>query len=399
MNRNLKNGDKGAMIFRIAVATVCRILLNTARRFAYPFAPVLSRGMDVPLTAVTTIIAANQATGLLGVFFGPMADRFGYRKMMLAGLGLMAVGMFAGGWLPLYGVVLTGLLMAGLGKSAFDPAIQAYVSERVPFYRRGLAIGTMEFAWAGSTLLGIPLLAVLIDRFGWRSPFFFLGGAALVGLGAILALIPPDPRGRQAAGASPMGGSFSEMLRHRPAMGMLLVSMLANAANDGLFVVYGAWLEEGFSMGILGLGAATGVIGAAELCGEVGSALFGDRIRLKRAVLLGLSLCVIAYGLLPLTAGSVPLALAGLFAVFLTYEFAVVSGISLSTELLPGRRATMMAGFFAAAGIGRIIGAFCGGFIWTFGRITATVAFSATLSLLAIAALLWGLKGWGNGGR
>ncbi len=392
---NRRSDTKGAMVFRIAVATICRILLNTARRFVYPFAPVFSRGLGVPLTAVTTIIAANQATGLLGIFFGPMADRFGYRKMMLAGLALMAVGMTAGGWFPLYGVVLVGLLLAGLGKSAFDPAIQAYVSERVPFYRRGLAIGTMEFAWAGSTLLGIPIMAVLIDAYGWRSPFFFLGASALGGLAAIAVLIPPDPvRNPAAATGLPLGASFRAMLRQRPAAGILLVSLLANCANDGLFVVYGAWLEQTFSMGILGLGAATSVIGAAELGGEVGSALFGDRIGLKRAVFFGLFLCVAAYLVLPLTAGSLPLALGGLFAIFLIYEFAIVSSISLATELLPGNRATMMAGFFAAAGIGRIIGAFCGGYIWTMGRIGATVIFSATLSGLAAVALFWGLRGW-----
>ncbi|MGD8369175.1 MAG: MFS transporter [Desulfobacterales bacterium] len=382
------------MIVRIVSATVCRVLLNTARRFAYPFAPVLSRGMDVPLTAVTTIIAANQATGLLGIFFGPMADRFGYRKMMLAGLGLMAVGMMAGGWFPLYGVVLMGLLMAGLGKSAFDPAIQAYVSERVPFHRRGLAIGAMEFAWAGSTLLGIPILSVLIDAYGWRSPFFFLGLSALIGLGTIAALIPQDSPHRSRCAAPSMKGSFKEIIRHRPALGIMIVSLLANCANDGLFVVYGAWLEQTFSMGILGLGAATSVIGAAELGGELASAMFGDRIGLKRAVFFGLSLSTGAYLLLAATEGAVGLALGGLFAVFLTYEFAIVSSISLATELVPGRRATMMAAFFAAAGIGRIIGAFSGGFIWSIGGISANISFSAALSVLAIAALFWGLKQW-----
>jgi predicted MFS family arabinose efflux permease len=174
----------------------------------------------------------------------------------------------------------------------------------------------------------------------------------------------------------------------------MLVSLLANCANDGLFVVYGAWLERTFSMGILGLGAATSVIGAAELGGEVVSAVFGDRIGLKRAVFFGLSLSTAAYLTLPATEAAVPWALAGLFVIFLTYEFAIVSSISLATELVPGRRATMMAAFFAAAGIGRIIGALCGGFIWTIGGISANITFSASLSLLAIVALFWGLRRW-----
>jgi MFS family permease len=173
----------------IVVTALCRLVLNTARRFVYPFAPVLSRGLGVPLTAITSLIAVNQATAVLGLFFGPIADRLGYRLMMLTGMTLLVAGMFAGGLFPFYGVILIALFLAGLGKSIFDPALQAYVSERVPFHRRGLAIGLLEFSWAGSTLLGIPLIAVLIDRQGWRAPFFVMGGLGILGILALRILI------------------------------------------------------------------------------------------------------------------------------------------------------------------------------------------------------------------
>ncbi len=180
------------LIWKIVVATLCRLVFNTARRFAYPFAPALSRGLGVPLTAITSIIAVNQSTAVLGMFFGPLADRLGYRLMMLAGLGLLVAGMFAGGFLPFYGVVLAALFLAGLGKSIFDPALQAYVGERVPFRRRGLVIGVLEFGWAGSTLLGIPLIGLLIEHLGWRAPFFAMGGVGLLCIAALSILIKKD---------------------------------------------------------------------------------------------------------------------------------------------------------------------------------------------------------------
>ena len=123
----------------IVVTALCRLVLNTARRFVYPFAPALSRGLGVPLTAITSLIAVNQATSVIGLFFGPVADRLGYRLMMLTGMALLVVGMFAGGFLPFYGVILIALFLAGLGRSIFEPALQAYVGARVPFHRRCLA--------------------------------------------------------------------------------------------------------------------------------------------------------------------------------------------------------------------------------------------------------------------
>jgi predicted MFS family arabinose efflux permease len=83
-----------------------------------------------------------------------------------------------------------------------------------------------------------------------------------------------------------------------------------------------------------------------------------------------------------------------LFFIFLTFEFTIVSALSLCTELLPGLRATMMSGFLAAAGIGRVIGALMGGPIWLGGGIRMTGAVSAVMSGLGIACLMWGLKDW-----
>ena len=34
------------LILKIVVVVICRLVLNTARRFAYPFAPVLSRSWE-----------------------------------------------------------------------------------------------------------------------------------------------------------------------------------------------------------------------------------------------------------------------------------------------------------------------------------------------------------------
>ena len=383
------------LVWKIVAATLCRLVFNTARRFVYPFAPALSRGLGVPLTAITSIIAVNQSTAVLGMFFGPLADRLGYRLMMLAGLGLLTVGMFAGGFLPFYGVVLAALFLAGLGKSVFDPALQAYVGERVPFHRRGLVIGVLEFSWAGSTLLGIPLVGLLIEHMGWRAPFFVMGGVGLLGIAALSILIPKDGkkpvRHQTAAG---LWSAWRRLGQERAALGAICFSFFVSVANDNLFVVYGAWLEKSFSLRIVALGLVTSVIGVAELSGESLTAAISDWLGLKRAIAVGLVMCVTSYGVLPLLDQNLPLAMCGLFFIFLTYEFTIVSALSLCTELLPGSRATMMSGFLAAAGAGRVVGALIGGPVWFTGGILMTCLVSAAISSLGLFPLVWGLRGW-----
>ena len=381
---------------QLGVATLTRLILNTARRFPYPFAPALSRGLGVPLTAITSLIAINQATGMLSPLFGPLGDRWGYRVMMVAGLGALGVGLLAGGWWPIYGVVLLALLLAGLGKSVFDPALQAYVGERVPYQRRGLAIGVIEFAWSGSSLVGIPLVALLIDRLGWRSPFFVLGGLGLLGAAVLALLIPGDHSGRQGDGQerTDFRGAWRRLSKNRPALGALGFGFLASAANDNLFVVYGAWLEATFGLTVVALGAATTVIGVAELLGEGLTASIADRLGLKQATLIGLSLSALSYLLLPLVGHTLPLALMGLFFTFLTFEFTIVTAFSLFTEILPEARGTMMSSSLAAISVGRMIGALVGGPVWLVGGLAATGLVSAVVSGLALAWLLWGLRHW-----
>ena len=386
------------LILKILVVVICRLVLNTARRFAYPFAPVLSRGLGVPLTSITSLIAVNWATSLLGIFFGPLADRFGYGKMMVLGLILLAVGMFAGGIFPLYGVILITLFLAGLGKCVFDPAVQAYVSERVPYHRRATAIGFLEISWAGSTLLGIPLIALLIDKMGWRSPFFAMGAFGISGIIALIVLFPLDgasmSKSHQSLSVKKILPIF---IQDRALQGALAYIFFFSAAIDNLFVVYGAWLENAFNVSIVALGIATSVIGVAELMGEILVATISDRIGLKRVVLTGITICIFTYALLPVVGRWLLPALAGLFIHFLVFEFTIISSLALCTELKPEMRATAIAGFFAAAGLGRIFGALIGGPIWLAGGIGATGLVSAAISILSLVSLYRGLRGWRKG--
>jgi DHA1 family inner membrane transport protein len=394
-NLNPQREPRSRLVLKIGVVVFCRLVLNTARRFTYPFAPVLSRELGVPLTAITSLIAVNWSTSLLGIVFGPVADRFGYRKMMIIGLVLLAVGMLAGGVFPFYGIMIIALFLAGMGKIIFDPAVQAYISERVPYQRRGMAIGFIEISWAGSTLIGIPIIALLIEKVGWRSPFFAMGAMGIVGVLAMVAFFPKIEKSEsQPAAALPFAKLMQILLKDKPSLGAMGYVFFFSAAIDNLFVVYGAWLEKAFDVGIVALGLGTSVIGVAELIGEIMVATISDRFGLKRVVTLGAGLCILTYALLPFVAQSFALALTGLFIHFLIFEFTIISSVALCTELRPDMRATIIAGFFAAAGLGRIVGALAGGPIWLAGGIVATGMISAGITVLALVSLRWGLRGW-----
>jgi predicted MFS family arabinose efflux permease len=190
--------------------------------------------------------------------------------------------------------------------------------------------------------------------------------------------------------------AWQRVLRQRAARGALAFIFLVSVANDSLFVVYGAWMEKSFGLGIVTLGLATSAIGLAELLGETLTATLADRFGLKRSVMTGLTVCIMFYAILPFAGQTVSMAFVSLFLIFVTFEFMMVTSVSLATELLPEARATMMATYMGAAGLGRVVGALIGGPVWLMGGIIATGLASAFISALALGSLWWGLQGWGK---
>ena len=191
--------------------------------------------------------------------------------------------------------------------------------------------------------------------------------------------------------------SLRELFSSRPATGMLAYGFWISLANDNLFVVYGAWFEQDFLATIMTLGFSTIAIGSAELLGESLTAVFADRLGLKRAVVAGLICTSVAYFILPFIGTTLPLAMTGMFFIFITFEFTMVTSFSLCTELMPKLRATMMSGFYATAGVGRMIGVLVGGFLWEIGGITAVSWVSVAATVMGLASLLWGLSNWKQG--
>jgi len=384
----------------VTTATFSKLLLNTSRRFIYPFAPAIARGLGIPLSSVTGLIAINQVTSVFGPLFAPFGDRYGYKIMLLLALTCLTVGMFAAGTLPLYSVLMVSLFLAGLAKNIYDPALQALVGETVPYEKRGFVIGILEIAWALSTLIGIPAAGYLIETWHWQTPFILFGVLSLVSLVITWFVFPSDkkkylepdiPAERKKNG---LIQTWRILLKQRAVMGIALTSFFMAFANDNLFVVYGAWLEDSFQLSLIAIGLGTSVIGFSEIIGEFLTAFFSDKIGLKRSILIGLFFCIASYISLPFLNQSSYTAFAGLFLVFLSFEFTVVTCMSLCTELVPEYRASTMSAFFAIGGIGRVLGAFAVGLLWTAGGIKGIAILSGCLTVCALLSFFWGLYHW-----
>jgi predicted MFS family arabinose efflux permease len=252
-------------------------------------------------------------------------------------------------------------------------------------------IGITELAWAGSTLIGIPVAGVVIERFAWQTPFLIIGCLSLASFWIVLILIPKDQQDSESRrNPSQLWTNWKRILKNRQVLSMVAFVFFMSIANDNLFVVYGAWLEQSYDLSLAAIGFGTVFIGLSELLGEGCTVFFSDRIGLKRSVIIGTALCTAAYFLLPVLNTGLSPVLAGLFMIFFTFEFTIVTSMSLSTELVPELRASTMSAFFAFAGLGRVVGAFSGGMIWSCYGLLPICLLSGFCTLAALIAILLG---------
>jgi predicted MFS family arabinose efflux permease len=324
-------------------------------RMVYPFLAVFGRGLGVDLAALSLALTLRSGAGALGPFLASVADSRGRKAGMLFGTALFTAGAGLVVLWPAFPAFLFALVLTTLGKYVFDPAMQAFLGDRISYQRRGLVIAFTEIGWSLSFVVGVPLAGFLIARRGWLAPFPLLALLGLLTLGLLAWRLPRDPA--PADGRPGLGANLRSVLRHAPAMTGLLMGLLLSSANEVVNLVFGVWMEDSFGLQIAALGAASAVIGSAELSGELLVGGLTDRLGKTRAVAGGILLNSLAALLLPVLGRSLPGAFLGLFLFYITFEFTIVSTIPLMTEILPAARATLLAANVAGLSLGRALGA------------------------------------------
>lgn len=372
-------------LIQLGVLTFARFLQNTLLRVVYPFAPAFARGLGVPIETIYFIISLRNLLGLFSPLFAPLPERYGRRVVMTAALFIFGVVSLLVVGVPAIWTLGTAIIVAGVLKVIYDPAMQSYLGDAVPYHQRGRALSVTEFAWSGAFLIGAPLTGWLIANQGWPAPFLWLGVGGLAAAVMLWRTLPPARKGpRRAVGAS---YTWQTLRKHPVIWAAALYMMLTLVAQETLFIVYGTWMESTFSLSLTSLGFATTLIGLAEMGGEATAGWSVDRFGKRPVVILCGLLNAVTFLIIPFSTGSLVSAMAVMIALFFTFEIAVVGAIPLLTELVPSERAVVMSMSLGAMAAGRTVGSLIGPFVWDQAGVAGNSAISALMMLLAVLVL------------
>lgn len=368
----------------VLVFTLIRIVLNTMHRMVYPFLAVFGRGLGVDVPTISIALTTRSAVGVFSPLLASVADTRGRKAGMLLGLLIFSAGTGLVVIWPTFTSFFLALILTLLGKYIFDPSMQAYLGDQVPYDRRGRVMAITELGWSLSFVIGVPLMGFVIARRGWMATFPLLTLLGLLSMVGLYWLLPKDPK--PDVNRPSIWRNFYAVLSYTPALAGLAFGFLISSANEVVNLIFGVWMEDAFALQIMALGAASAVIGLSELGGDSLSVVLTDRLGKPHAVGLGIILNSLAALALPILGGTLPGAMVGLFVFYITFEFAVVSSIPMMTEILPSARATFLSINLAVVSLGRAFGALLAPSLYTWGIVGSALA-ALTFNLLALIAL------------
>ncbi|MFF3288509.1 MFS transporter [Streptomyces sp. NPDC003023] len=181
----------------ICLAQLTVLLDNTVLSVAIPS---LTRELDASTADIQWMINAYSLvqSGLL-LTAGNAADRYGRKKMLAAGLVLFGIGSLAAGLAQTSGQLIAARAGMGVGGALLMTTTLAVVVQVFDDTERVKAIAL----WSTVSSLGFaagPLLGgVMLDHFWWGAIFLINIPVAVIGLFAVVVLVPEskDPRGER----------------------------------------------------------------------------------------------------------------------------------------------------------------------------------------------------------
>ena len=331
-------------------------LSSAGARVIDPLLHVIASDFATTVPAVSIVVAAfTLPYGLCQIVLGPVGDRFGKLRVILA--SLLAYTLATGACALASDLPMLTLLRAGAGAASAGliPVCLAYIGDAVPYDERQVTLSRFLTGVVLAQTLAGPIGGVFGDYVGWRGVFLLLAaGALVVALAFALRMKHlPDDASRAAA----FDFARYRALAHSPLSRRLLLGALIDGALlVGCFPFLAPYMRERFALPYAGIGGLLACFGLGALLYTRLASRIVPRLGEARMVLLGgvlIALALVAGVATPWWPAFVGVEMA------LGLGFFMLHGVmqARATEMLPQARATAVAAFACALFVGQSIGA------------------------------------------
>jgi DHA1 family multidrug resistance protein-like MFS transporter len=303
---------------------------------------------------------------LLVPVWGFLGDRYGKKLMVIRALFGLAIAQILIGLSQNVYHLLIGRLVQGM-VSGFVPASMALVASTTPKEKTGYALGLLQTATSGGTVLGPFVGGFLADHIGIR-PIFFIT-ATLCFLSALLVIIKvTEDKSQIATNEGSLKDNYIFVYRSsqlRLIILMIICVQISIAFNQPLFALYAETLhiDKRFVASIAGL--LYGIMGVFTMIGSPLWGKYNETHLINRSFAMASFIAAFSYGLhyfiynpylLGFVRSILGLALGGLLPVLYTMvslnspieRRGGIMGIASSAQVLGNLLGPTLSGLFAS---------------------------------------------------
>jgi MFS family permease len=228
--------------FRAQSRVVQILLINELTIFGsfamlYPYLAVhftRDLGLDAWMVGLIFGVRVLSQQGLT-VVGGTLADRIGYRPVVIAGLALRTIGFALFGLGEQFATLVLAAILSGFAGALFSPALRAYLAAETPGRRAEIFALSSVFGQTGN-LLG-PLIGVIVLGFSFRAVSFTAAGLFFLLMLLQARYLPERERGGMTPNTS-VWRDWGEVLTNRPfllfSLAMVGYLVLYNQLNLGI---------------------------------------------------------------------------------------------------------------------------------------------------------------------
>lgn len=296
----------------LAAAAGTHFLHDGFSDILYVLLPLWAREFRLSFTQVGLIRTAySGGMAMFQIPAGFLAERWGERRLLVAGTVVTALGFVAAGWVGGFAALASILLVAGLGSGVQHPLSSSIVAKAYEVGPRRAALGTYNFSGDLGKVAVPATVAFAATAVGWR-----VAGAAygLLGLGAALGLFvvlrhlgAGEAAPTKAPGRAVVTGWG---IRDSRGFGALAsIGMIDNATRTG-FITFLPFALIAKGATVAGIGTALALLFAGGAAGKFACGLLAERVGVIRTVVL--TEAATAAGILVVLAAPLPVALGAL---------------------------------------------------------------------------------------